>query len=95
MKAKFVDPFNSQIKEELEKLKNTHPKKRIRERSHALLLSADGYQLAEIADILTVQRDTVSHWIDKFNLLGIKGLSDKPIPGRPSKLSREEKKTGC
>ncbi len=63
---------------------------RLRNRSHAILLSFEKYPIAEIARICRVDRDTVSGWIDNWNELGEKGLEDGEKPGRPLILSLEE-----
>ena len=46
----------------------------IRERAHAILLSAKGYSLSQISDIYEVQYQTVSRWIDDWERLGLRGL---------------------
>jgi transposase len=63
---------------------------RIRNRSHAILLSREGFAVAEIAKICRVDRDTVSVWLDNWNELGSKGLADDERSGRPAILTLEE-----
>ena len=46
----------------------------VRERAHAILLSAKGYSLSQISDIYEVQYQTVSRWIDDWERSGIRGL---------------------
>ena len=50
------------------------------------------YSVQEIAEKLSVNQDTVYDWLVKFTNHGIKGLMDKPIPGRPRKLKTEHEK---
>ncbi len=59
---------------------------RERMRAHAVLLSGKGYNLEQLADIFEADRDTVSRWLDDWQVLGLAGLSDAPKPGRPAKL---------
>ena len=59
---------------------------RQRQRAHAVLLSAGGYKLDQIADILRVDRDTVSGWLDAWQERGLDGLADAPKPGRRRKI---------
>jgi transposase len=54
-----------------------------RQRAHAMLLSDKGYAREAIADILSVNRATVSLWIDAWEAKGIAGLRDGQRPGRP------------
>lgn len=54
-----------------------------RQRAHAMLLSDKGYSCEAIADILAVNRTTVSLWIDAWEAKGIAGLRDGQRPGRP------------
>ena len=56
-------------------------------RAHAILLSAKGYRLDQLADIFEADRDTVSRWLDDWLTCGLEGLSDAPRPGRPGKLT--------
>jgi transposase len=55
-------------------------------------LSDRGFTLPEIVRIYQVDRDTVSHWFDRWQEKRIVGLSDKFRSGRPSKLLVEEQK---
>ena len=61
-------------------------------RIKGILLSVDGYVIDEIADILDVDRDTVSVWIDSFEKEGIAGLNVKAGRGRKAILNEREEK---
>lgn len=52
---------------------------------HAVLLSAKGYPIAQLADIIDADRDTVSGWLDVWEQFGLLGLRDRHRPGRPRK----------
>lgn len=61
---------------------------RIRNRSHAILLSFQKYPIDEIAKICQVHRTTVSIWIDNWN--ESKNLADGERSGRSPILTLEE-----
>ena len=63
---------------------------RVRNRSHAILLSFQKYPIDEIAKICQVHRVTVGIWIDTWNEFGSEGLADAERSGRPPLLSVEE-----
>jgi len=48
-----------------------------------VLLSAAGMSPAEIADLLDYHPGTVRRWLHRFATDGIRGLPDRPRPGRP------------
>ncbi len=62
----------------------------LRERAHAVLLSHRGYSLDQIADILGVQYQTVSNWIDQWEYYGITGLYKHHGGGATAIFSTEE-----
>ncbi len=63
---------------------------RVRNRSHAILLSFQKYPINEIAAICGVHRNAVSRWINRWNEFGLQGLSDVEKNGRPPILTLEE-----
>lgn len=75
------------------KLVENHQKSenfRVRNRSHAILLSFEKYPIDEIATICGVHRNAVSRWINRWNECGLKGLRDVEKNGRPPILTLEE-----
>ena len=50
------------------------------------MLSAKGFALEQLADIFSVDRDTVSGWLDAWQERGLDGLTDAPKPGRRRKI---------
>ena len=88
--TKFVQTLSQ---EEHRGLIENHQKNdnyRVRNRSHAILLSCSKFPIAEIAEICRVDRDTVSGWIDNWNELKFSGLKDEEKPGRPLILTASE-----
>lgn len=65
---------------------------RQKERARILLLAAEGWNNAEIADQLEIHQGTASKWRSRFNKQGIAGLDDSPRPGRPRKITPELEK---
>jgi transposase len=53
---------------------------------------AAGESIATIATVLKVSTQAVRQWLAAFLSQGIKGLSANKSPGRPAKLSKEQKK---
>ena len=89
-RKKYVASVAPLMLEQLQKLHKQSPTHRVRQRAHALLLSARGYSIEQLADIFTVDRDTVSQWIDQFAARGLEGLEDSPKSGRPATLTAAE-----
>jgi transposase len=63
---------------------------RVRNRSHAILLSFQKYSVDEIAHICQVHRNAVGRWIDRWNKFGLESLADVQRNGRPPILTVEE-----
>ena len=87
---KFVKPLAQDDINQLKALIKTRTSFRMRQRAHAILLSAKSYTLDTLADIFDVDRDTMSPWITNWECFGIVGLSDHAKPGRPPKMSEQE-----
>ena len=88
--TKFIKTLSEEEHNRLIKKHQTGENFRLRNRSHAILLSFEKFPIAEIAKICRVDRDTVSGWIDNWNELGEKGLEDEEKPGRPWILTPAE-----
>jgi len=88
--TKFVKTLSDEEHNKLLRNHQTSDNFRIRNRSHAILLSWEKFSIDEIAKICRVDRDTVSLWIDNWNELKFEGLADDEKPGRPTVLTLEE-----
>jgi transposase len=88
--TKFITNLSEEEHNRLIENHQTSHNFRVRNRSHAILLSASKYPIAEIAKICRVDRDTVSLWIDNWNEFKFEGLEDEEKPGRPPVLSLAE-----
>lgn len=88
--TKFIKTLSQEEHKRLVENHQTSGNFRLRNRSHAILLSVEKFPIAEIARICRVDRDTVSLWIDNWNEYGEKGLEDEEKSGRPPILAKEE-----
>jgi len=69
-----------------------HTNRRYRQRAHMILLSAQGYNQKEIAQIVRTTPKTVARYIKHYKKRGFLGLYDEPIPGRPPKVTDDVQK---
>jgi transposase len=60
---------------------------RTRLRVQMVLLSHDGYSVAEITKITRKSDDTVRYWLDRFQQGGCSGLVEAPHSGRPPQIT--------
>lgn len=63
---------------------------RVRQRAQAVLWSSMGYCRTEISRLLFVVPDVVSHWLDKWQEIGLAGLYDETRSGRPPVYSEAD-----
>ena len=75
---KFVPALTEADQVSLEAVHHTAKTHRQRQRAHAVLLSAKGFTLEQLAHILSVDRDTVSGWLNLWQDKGLDGLADAP-----------------
>ena len=90
MPNKFVKHLSDEEQIKLIENHQTSNNFRIRNRSHAILLSFQKHSVDEIAAVCQVHRTAVSRWINNWNEAGFNGLKDEEKPGRPPILSLEE-----
>ena len=83
---KRVSLLTEADKQALTRLHAEAPTHRKRQRAKAVLLSAKGYTLEQIADVLDTSRPAVSGWLDRWRARGLGGLADAPKPGRRRKI---------
>lgn len=87
--TKFVNPLTEAQQQRLQEIQKNDSTHRTRMRAHAVLLSARGYSLDQIADIYQQDRDRVSLWLDWWGEYEYDGLADDPKSGRPATLADE------
>ena len=83
---RFVSALSEEARRRLEGLWRTGRSHRVRERAHAVLLSAKSYTLDQIADVLEVDRDAVSRTLDRWERGGMAALEEGHRPGRRPKV---------
>ena len=66
---------------------------RVARRLHAVVLNMEGKTAPEIADILKVHRSKVCLWLYRWRENGITGILEGHRPGRPDRLSGEQRTT--
>ena len=86
----FAEIKTAQQRDRLVELWKQHPNHYTRMRGHAIILSADGYEVNQLVDIFGVERDTAASWVKRFNEGGVDALFDDDRPGGPRKLVEEE-----
>ena len=87
---RFVAPLDPETQTQLQDLMKNHPVSQVRHRAHAILLSAQGYQIKQLAEIFFVDRETITNWLNRFDQNSIEGLKNKPRPGRPPSIDRAD-----
>ena len=86
----FVSHLTAEVKLTLSEAQQHHPSSRTRHRAHAIQLSNKSYTLSQLADVFSVRSNTISQWINDWEMLGVVGLFDKPRSGRPTILTADE-----
>jgi transposase len=86
---KYIITLDREQEKVLNKLIQSAPKHRIRQRAHAIVLSSKKFSIEALSEIFNVHRDTISRWLDTWAEKGFEGLIDAPKPGRP-KLHQTE-----
>lgn len=59
-------------------------------RLHALVLIERGLSCRAVAKMLGDSPRTVAHWLHRFRTIGLNGLRDTPVSGRPPRLTFEQ-----
>jgi len=81
--------------QELETSYKTGAKHHFRQRCKGILLSHEGYSVAQIAKLLGHKKDTIYTWLNNYDAKGIKGLqneSGQGVKARLDSLSDEDQK---
>lgn len=86
---RFVKTLSDEQKEALEAVWREGAAHRERVRAHAVLLSARGYSIDELAEVLAVERDAVGRWLSRWEEGGVAALADAPRAGRPRRLGSD------
>ncbi len=87
---KFIQTLSDKDYHKLVENYQTSENFRVRNRSHAIILSFQKRSIDEIALICGVHRTAVSRWINRWSEQGLAGLRDVQQTGRPPILTLEE-----
>jgi transposase len=71
-------------RESLEQKRKTHPDPRVRRRAGIVVMSDDGWPVADICTAAGVTRATVANTRRRWLQGGFRSLADAPRPGRPA-----------
>ena len=74
----------------LKSVKKTSESERVRDRSHALLLSNKGHDIFSLSEIFEVRQATILDWFNRWERERV--LDDKPKSGRPRRFTEDEEK---
>ena len=80
---RFIRALTKAEGQEIEELYRRGPNNRVRKRAQAIRLSAMGYTVTVIAQILGCNRQSIHNWFDTFEAQGCQGLHERPRSGRP------------
>jgi len=84
---RFVRSLSEGQQQEIEELFRHGPDARTRRRAQAIRLSAKGFRVPQIAEILGCNPQSVHNWLSAFEEGGCQALFDKPRPGCPPKAT--------
>ena len=83
MRRRFVRPLTTEETQALTETYRHSDNVNTVRRCHAVLLSADGKRVPEIAQLLRVDQSAVHRWLDRFEARGVAGLVTQWSEGRP------------
>jgi transposase len=87
----LLRPLTAEESAELRRLAQSQKvEARLRERARICWRSHDGQCVREIVSALRLDERTVRRWIQRFNALGLPGLTDAPRQGRPTTYTTQE-----
>jgi len=88
---RFIGNVSQETISMLQRIYKQSKHHRVRQRAHCLLLSLQGLTTTELVKIFQVDRITIYHWFDAWEVQRLAGLYDKAKQGRPQKCTPEQK----
>ena len=76
--------------EQLQRLRRLKSHRAIATRLQIVILARQDHTAPQIATATGVSRRSVQEWVGRYNSQGIPGLWDRPRPGQPTKLRRDQ-----
>jgi transposase len=87
-----IAPLTTDEVEALDTLYRSTKDVRVRTRAHIILLAGEQRMTATaIARIMRIDDQTVRNWFKRWTAEGIEGLKDRPMPERPTKVTKAYK----
>ena len=80
---RFIRKLAKKERQDIEEIYRHGSSARVRQRAQAIRLSAKGYPVTEIVEILGCNHQSVHNWFNAFEEQGPAGLYDQPRSGRP------------
>ncbi len=80
-------PDHDELVELYKKEKNS----KLKERYHALFLMHEFINCTTVAELIKKSRRTIQTWVKIFNESGLEAIAPNSPPGRPSRLSQDQK----
>ena len=80
-------PDHDELVELYKKEKNS----KLKERYHALFLMHEFINCTTVAELIKKSRKTIQTWVKIFNESGLEAIAPNSPPGRPSRLSQDQK----
>jgi len=88
---RFIENVSQETVSMLQRIYKQSKHHRVRQRTHAILLSLQRHTTTELVDIFQVNRITIYHWFDAWESRRLAGLYDHAKQGRPPKCTSEPK----
>ncbi|MCL6476502.1 MAG: helix-turn-helix domain-containing protein [Firmicutes bacterium] len=88
--------LSAQQRQQLERVRDSHPQPYVRERAAAILKIADGQSARQVAKqglLRARDKDTVCRWVRRYQTEGLEGLKVRPGRGRKPAFSPSARHT--
>src|SRR6266850_2080188 len=87
---RVLHDVSAETRHVLQRLSMESQHQRVRQRTHCLVLSCQGFNTTALRALFSVHRLTIYHWVDAWEAHHCAGLYDQKRCGRPPKLTAED-----
>ena len=77
--------------DEIRRLARSESDPRVRQRLLGIYHVRAGRSVSQAAKAIALAESKLRKWVHRFNAEGVEGLKDRPRPGRPAKLTEQQK----
>ena len=88
---RFITPLPPETTRLLWRFYRQSQHSQVRQRAHCILLSAQGFSMAQLMDIFRVSRKTIHNWFVAWETQKLVGLYDRPGRGRKATFSADQR----